>query len=70
MAPLSGANQSERLTRRRSTGDGTAIPCGRPSVLIHMQRALWMWPASIWTERRGEPAEAPPETISGSCSTR
>ena len=31
------------------------MPCGDPSVLIHMHRALWMWPASMRTVRAGEP---------------
>src|SRR5262245_29439695 len=35
-----------------------------------MHRALWMWPASIWTVRRGEPGRGATHTVSGSCSTR
>ena len=31
------------------------MACSFPSVLIHMQRALWMWPAIIRTVRRGAP---------------
>jgi hypothetical protein len=54
----------------RLTARGTAMPCSFPSVLIHMQRALWMWPAIIRTVRRGAPGTVAPHSSWGKCSTR
>jgi hypothetical protein len=63
-------NLTVPLTRYRSTAGGTAIPCGCPRALIHPQRALWRWAASIRIVRRGEPGTAAPHNAWGSCSTR
>src|SRR5262249_60578557 len=46
------------------------MPWGSPSVLIHIQRALWMCPASIRMVRRGEPGTAAVQSSSGSRSMR
>jgi hypothetical protein len=54
----------------RLTARGTAMPCSFPSVLIHMHRVLWMWPAIIRTVRRGAPGTVAPHTSGGKCSTR
>jgi hypothetical protein len=52
------------------TARGTAMPCSFPSVLIHIHRALWMWPAIIRTVRRGAPGTVAPHSSWGKCSTR
>jgi hypothetical protein len=54
----------------RLTGRGTAMPCSFPRVLIHIHRALWMWPAIIRTVRRGAPGTVAPHSSWGRCSTR
>src|SRR5687767_9215009 len=59
-----------RATLRRSTEAGMAIPCSWPSVLTHVQRALWRCPAIIRTVRRGAPGTAASHSAAGRCSTR
>ena len=54
----------------RSTLLGTTMPCGFPSVLIHIHRALWMCPAIIRTVRRGAPGTLPTQSSSDKCSMR
>ena len=54
----------------RLTARGTAMPCSFPSVLIHMHRALWMWPAIIRTVRRGAPGTGALHSSGGNCSKR
>jgi hypothetical protein len=54
----------------RLTARGTAMPCSFPSVLIHVHRALWMWPAIMRTVRRGAPGTVTPHSSWGKCSTR
>jgi len=54
----------------RLTTRGTAMPCSCPSVLIHIHRALWMWPAIIRTARRGAPGTVARHSSWGKCSTR
>jgi len=54
----------------RLTARGTAMPCSFPSVLIHVHRALWMWPAIIRTVRRGAPGTVAAHSSWGKCSTR
>jgi len=53
-------NQLLRLNLVPLTARGTAMPCSFPSVLIHIHRALWMWPAIIRTVRRGAPGTVAP----------
>ncbi len=54
----------------RLTARGTAMPCSFPSVLIHIHRALWMWPAIIRTVRRGAPGTVALHSSWGKCSKR
>src|SRR5258706_12536348 len=67
---LSARTSCFGVTRRRSTASGTLIPCAWPRVLIHMQRALWMWPAIIRTVRRGAPGTAATQSLADKCSIR
>ena len=67
--PFSGTS-SLRPTRRRSTLRGTGIPSSWPRVLIHMHRALCMWPAIIRIVRRGAPGTAVAHSPGGMRSTR
>src|SRR3989441_12831230 len=46
------------------------MACSFPSVLIHMHRALWMWPAIIRTVRRGAPGTVALHSSGGKCSKR
>src|SRR5882672_3300056 len=46
------------------------MPCSFPSVLIHIHRALWMWPAIIRTVRRGAPGTLAPQSSRGKYSMR
>jgi hypothetical protein len=54
----------------RLTARGTTMPCSFPSVLIHVHRPLWMWPAIIRTVRRGAPGTVAPHSSWGKCSMR
>ncbi len=54
----------------RLTARGTAMPWSFPNVLIHIHRALWMWPAIIRTVRRGAPGTVASHSSWGRCSTR
>jgi len=66
----SARNSSEARTRCGSTGRGIAIPCLAPIILIHMQRALWIWAAIIRTVRRGMPGTAFDHIAGGRFSIR
>src|SRR5438093_2936198 len=57
-------------TRRRSTSRGTLTPWRAPSILIQLQRLLWMWAAIIPTVNRGIPGTGFDHTSRGRCSTR
>ena len=69
LRPSAGINSFGR-TLCRLTARGTAMPCSFPSVLIHMHRALWMWPAIIRTVRRGAPGTGALHSSGGNCSKR
>src|SRR5712671_2798650 len=66
----SARNSSEARTRCGSTGRGIAIRYFAPIILIHMQRALWMWAAIIRTVRRGMPGTAFDHIAGGRFSIR
>jgi hypothetical protein len=63
-------SSSDARTRRGSTVGGIATPCLAPIILIHMQRVLWMWAASIRTVRRGTPGTAVDHIAGGRFSMR
>src|SRR6266508_5874412 len=54
---IAGHIHNARCTWIKTLGKehGIAVPCSFPNVLIHVHRALWMWPAIIRTVRRGDP---------------
>src|SRR2546428_4021048 len=66
----SAGSSSFGPTLCRLTGRGTTMPCSFPSVLIHIHRALWIWPVIIRTVRRGAPGTVAPHSSWGKFSTR